>query len=197
MCLKAQQCSSRRGRPVPEPPPPVLILEGPSICYFSIPMVVGGGSACFGLLCPGAFCGCINKHTFFILTKPLCFWLSDWFGFPPSSTEWDTTSGTQNRLFPLLPEVGVLQLSRRMPSLLQRGPPRTLASAGGKQGWSGGACGWERGGAGSQQRAPEQHGCLGRAPCLSGAPPVLDRHGRAMRGGVALAGKTRDVFARK
>lgn len=45
----------------------------------SHPAVVGGGSVCFTIPCSGGFCGCMNKHAFFILTKP-CVFGSVWLG---------------------------------------------------------------------------------------------------------------------
>lgn len=58
------------------------------MCYFTIPTLVGGGSVCFSILCPGGFCGCRNNRTFTV-TKPCVFGspTKSCLGFVPSSSE--------------------------------------------------------------------------------------------------------------
>lgn len=78
MCPKAQKRFRRLGCSVLlQPSPPLLTPEGVRVCCFRIPTVVGGGSACFGILCSGGFCGCTNKTRFLYFNKALCFWLFD------------------------------------------------------------------------------------------------------------------------
>lgn len=78
MCPKAQKRFRGLGCSVLlQPSPPSLTPQGVRVCCFRIPTVVGGGSACFGVLCSGGFCGCTNKTRFLYFNKALCFWLFD------------------------------------------------------------------------------------------------------------------------
>lgn len=63
MSLRAQKCFSQLLSP--------LLAGRGSICC--VPTAGGGGSVCLGILRSGGYCGCRNKHTFFILTKPCVF----------------------------------------------------------------------------------------------------------------------------
>jgi len=150
---------------------------------------------CFGILCSGGFCGCINKHTFCILTKPCVSGAltKDWFVFMPSSMEQNTASGIGNRL-------GGMELGLAL-ALLSWGQAWLLI-----WGFLGLEPGVGRGGEGSGRGPPSSAAdlpaCWSLGPSGSGSPgspaaaTVCGKGGSFMCGGVALAGKIRD-FARK